>query len=134
VQSAASVQSVARVGRPSVAHATATGKVLLAFGHGRLRPGQLKAYTERTVTDRRELLAEVDRVRGAGYAEAMGEREPHLNAIAAPVFDVRGELAAIVGIQGPESRFGHEAMRTALAPLQACAAAVSARLGWQGAR
>src|SRR5688572_21535343 len=32
VQSAASVQSVARLGRPSIAHATATGKVLLAFG------------------------------------------------------------------------------------------------------
>ena len=32
VQSASSVQSVARLGRPSVAHATATGKVALAFG------------------------------------------------------------------------------------------------------
>src|SRR5919201_1968082 len=32
VQSALSVQSVARLGRPSVAHATAAGKVLLGFG------------------------------------------------------------------------------------------------------
>ena len=32
VQSASSVQSVARVGRPSVAHATAAGKVGLTFG------------------------------------------------------------------------------------------------------
>src|SRR5213082_1412210 len=31
-QSASSVQSVAHVGRPSIGHATATGKVLLAFG------------------------------------------------------------------------------------------------------
>ena len=35
VLSRASVASVARVGRPSIAHATATGKVMLAFAAGR---------------------------------------------------------------------------------------------------
>ena len=29
----AAVQSVAQLGRPSIGHATAVGKVLLAFGH-----------------------------------------------------------------------------------------------------
>src|SRR2546427_10935099 len=33
-QSPFSVQGVAQLGRPSIAHATATGKVLLAFGRG----------------------------------------------------------------------------------------------------
>jgi DNA-binding IclR family transcriptional regulator len=130
VQSAASVQSVARVGRPSIAHATATGKVLLAFGTAQLSPGPLKDYTERTITDRNKLLAEVERVRRQGHAEAAGEREPHLNAIAAPVFDVRGELAAIMGLQGPASRFGRDAMRAALSPLRARAEIVSKSLGW----
>src|SRR5712671_2654165 len=46
VQSPSSVQGVARLGRPSIAHATATGKVLLAFGHQTLPTGQLKVYTE----------------------------------------------------------------------------------------
>ena len=36
VLSRASVASVARVGRPSIAHATATGKVMLAFAAGGL--------------------------------------------------------------------------------------------------
>ena len=39
VQSPSSVQGVAQLGRPSVAHATATGKVLLAFGGIGLPPG-----------------------------------------------------------------------------------------------
>src|ERR671926_1142733 len=104
VQSDSSVQSVATVGRPSIGHATATGKVLLAFGNAVLPPGQLRAYTSRTVTDRRELESEIDRVRRRGYAEACGEREPDLNAIAAPVFSGRGELVAIVGVQGPSAR------------------------------
>jgi IclR family acetate operon transcriptional repressor len=131
VQSAATVQSVARVGRPSIAHATATGKVLLAFGGVPLRPEPLTAYTERTITDRGALEEELDRVRRAGYATAAGEREPHLNAIAAPVFGARDELAAIIGVQGPASRFGREAMRAALASLLPHAEAVSRELGFE---
>src|SRR4051794_29530695 len=101
VQSGASVQSVATVGRPSIGHATAVGKVLLARGRAELPAGTLKAYTPRTITDRRKLAAELERVRRLGYADAAGERELDLNAVAAPVFGAREELAAIIGIQGP---------------------------------
>ncbi len=131
-QSASSVQSVARVGRPSVGHATATGKVLLAFGRAQIPNGALKTYTARTITDRRKLSTELERVRRQGYAEAVGEREPHLNAIAAPVFSAREELAAIIGVQGPSSRFGRDAMRSALDPLVTRAQAVSEAIGWTG--
>jgi IclR family acetate operon transcriptional repressor len=131
VQSASSVQSVARVGRPSVAHATATGKVALAFGGVGLPAGKLHAFTERTIADRRALAAEVGRVRELGWARAAGEREDDLNAIAAPVRGSRGELAAVLGVQGPASRFGEEATGRAVAPLLARAAAVSDALGWR---
>jgi DNA-binding IclR family transcriptional regulator len=131
VQSASSVQSVARLGRPSVAHATATGKVALAFGDVELPPGRLQAFTPRTIVDRATLAAEVERVRGQGWAQALGEREEDLNALAAPVRGSRGELAGVLGIQGPGSRFGEEAMGRALEPLLARAAAVSDALGWR---
>ncbi len=131
VQSASSVQSVARVGRPSVAHATATGKVALAFGDVELSPGRLLVFTERTIVDRAALAAEVDRVRKQGWAQAAGEREEELNALAAPVRGSRGELAAVLGLQGPASRFGDEAMALALDSLLLRAAAVSNALGWR---
>jgi IclR family acetate operon transcriptional repressor len=131
VLSPASVQSVARVGRPSIAHATATGKVLLAFGGAPLPDEPLTAYTERTITDPRALAAELETVRRTGHASAAGEREPDLNAVAAPVFGARGELEAILGIQGPSSRFGRETMREALDALLPHAAAVSRALGSQ---
>ena len=41
-------------------------------------------------------------VRAAGVAEAAGEREPGLNAIAAPVLGDDGRLVAVLGVQGPE--------------------------------
>jgi DNA-binding IclR family transcriptional regulator len=131
VQSASSVQSVARLGRPSVAHATATGKVALAYGGIALPPGRLEPFTARTKVDRAELDAEVEQVRGQGWARALGEREDELNALAAPVRGSRGELAAILGLQGPASRFGEEAMARALDPLLARARAISDALGWR---
>jgi DNA-binding IclR family transcriptional regulator len=130
VQGAASVQSVARLGRPSIGHATAAGKVLLAFGDVELSPGRLNAHTPRTITDRTRLQAALARISRQGYAEAIGEREPDLNAIAAPVFDAEGKLAGIVGVQGPASRFGRDAMRAAVGPLLAAARATSLGLGW----
>jgi DNA-binding IclR family transcriptional regulator len=131
VQSRSSVQSVARLGRPSVAHATATGKVGLAFGEVGLPGGKLAPFTPRTITDRARLAAEVAVVRARGWAQARGEREADLNAIAAPVRGSRGELAAVLGLQGPAARFGEERMNEAVAPLLARAAAVSNALGWR---
>ena len=100
VASRASVASVARVGRPSVAHATATGKVMLAFSR---RPGhrsELEAFTDRTIVDAKRLRREIDEVREQGYAQAVKEREADLNALAAPIFGAAGDLVGILGLQG----------------------------------
>jgi DNA-binding IclR family transcriptional regulator len=131
VQSRSTVQSVARLGRPSVAHATATGKVLLAFGGTPPPRGPLRAYTAKTVTDRASLAAELERVRSRGYAYSFGEREHDLHAVAAPVWDSRGELAAIVGVQGPASRFDRKAMDAAVGPLLDHVGELSQELGWR---
>ena len=130
VQSPSSVQGVARLGRPSVAHATATGKVLLAFGHTALPPGRLQVYTERTITQRGAVESELGAVRERGYAYNFGEREDDLHAIAAPVWGSHAELAAIIGVQGPASRFSAAAMEAGIAPLLVQTAELSTELGW----
>lgn len=105
VPSRSSVVSMARLGRPSLSHATSVGKVMLAFGGGRLPPERdLIALTDRTITNRVRLATEIEAVRERGYALVFGEREVDVNAIAAPVFDHTGSLAAILGIQGPAAR------------------------------
>jgi DNA-binding IclR family transcriptional regulator len=106
--------------------------VLLAFGHGALPPGALKSYTKRTISKRSELAAELDAVRERGYAYNFGEREVDLHAIAAPVWGNHGELAAIIGVQGPASRFDRQAMEAVVEPLLAHAREVSLELGWAG--
>ena len=124
------MRSVAQLGRPSIGHATATGKIVLAFGAAGPADGPLRAYTERTLTDADALARELEQVRTRGWAEATGEREDDLNAIAAPVRGSRGELVAVMGVQGPAPRFDAEAMREAVGPLLKRAAAVSSGLGF----
>jgi DNA-binding IclR family transcriptional regulator len=133
VPSASSVVSMARVGRPSVSHATATGKVMLAFGDpDRVPPAiskPLPSFTERTITDPAVLAAELDRVRSEGVAEGVGEREPDLNALAAPVFGRGGELVAILGLQGPAARLPAEHRQALRLPLRRAASELSRSLG-----
>src|SRR3954470_7863931 len=130
VQGPGSVVSVARLGRPSVAHATAAGKVGLAFGGVAIPDGELERFTAATITDRARLEPELRRVRERGYAGALGEREEGLNALAAPIFGSRGDLAAILGVQGPASRFDSGAMGAAVPPLLELSRAASDALGW----
>lgn len=122
------VQGASELGRPSVAHATAAGKVMLAFA-GPLPTAPLVAYTERTITDRAALAAELERVRRRGWADAYEEREQSLNAIAAPVWASDRTLAGIVALQGPVPRFGRAAARAAVPVLVERTAAISAELG-----
>ncbi|HEX4011172.1 MAG TPA: IclR family transcriptional regulator [Solirubrobacteraceae bacterium] len=129
VPSPSSVISMARVGRPSVPHATAAGKVMLAFAGPGLTDGPLAAFTERTIVDPAALAGELATVRERGWAEAVGEREADLAALAAPAFGRGGELAAILGVQGPAARLPSATRRTLREPLLAATAELTRGLG-----
>jgi len=135
VPSSSSVVSMARVGRPSIAHATAAGKVMLAFGASGASgapAGELVAFTDRTITDPRALAAELEDVRASGIAEAVGEREPDLNALAAPVIGRKDQLVAILGLQGPAARLPASTRRALHAPLRRAASELGRSLGGPG--
>ncbi len=135
VPSGFSVVSMARLGRPSVPHATAAGKVMLAFGEGRGIRGsgahgvRLHAYTDRTITDPLVLADQLAEARRAGTAEAVGEREPELNALAAPVLGRDGRLLAIIGLQGPAARLPTAKRKALRAPLREAARQTARALG-----
>lgn len=128
VQSPLSVRSVAEVGRPSVAHATAVGKIFLAYEKELPGKEDLTAYTSHTITDPQELATEITKVREQGWAQAVKEREDDLHGIAAPVLDPSAHLIAILGVQGPAARFTGQAMDDAVQPLLERAAMVASTL------
>lgn len=84
-------------------HATAVGKVLLAFDpsatRGLERVG-LEPFTYRTMTDVPALLRHLADVRDQGVAVALEELAPGVAEVAAPVRDRSGHVVAAVGVVG----------------------------------
>src|SRR6185295_263791 len=116
------------------AHATSTGKVLLAaLPEAELMArlnGPLKEFTPRTITDPAALRRELDRVRANGYAVASEELEPGYVAVGAPVRAAGGDVVAAVSVGGPKSRFLPATIATLGEDLPVFADSISERLGW----
>jgi len=115
------------VGRRSPAHASSSGKAMLAFGDPRVRAkalrGQLEAITPKTVTDPATLRSTLDEVRRRGYAVSNGELEEGLVTMAAPVL-VDGRAVAAVSLSGPSFRIpARDVSRLARLLVDAAAAA-----------
>lgn len=85
------------------AHATALGKVLLAYlpehrEHALVGEMKLKAFTPFTITDKRKLLRELQRVRSDALATEDREHLPHRRCIAVPVRGADQRVIAAVGL------------------------------------
>jgi DNA-binding IclR family transcriptional regulator len=94
-----------KVGRRRSAHATSSGKVLLAFGSQAdvddAVAGGLPRLGPRTITTRTRLNQALADVRRAGYAISADEAAPGVVSIAAPIFDRIGSCVAAVSVAGP---------------------------------
>ncbi len=90
-------------------HASAMGKAVLAFSTrdvARSVPESmdLERFTDRTVVDRDELLADLTAIRERGYALNDQGRFDGVVGVAAPLIGRDGVARAAVGVQGPSSR------------------------------
>jgi len=112
-------------------HATALGKVFLAYGAD-LPPGRLTKVSTRTVTSRSRLAQDLERVRERGWALADSELEPGLIAVAAPVFGADGGVLASMSISGPTLRMTREVTGEYARILMDAAHAASIVLGFPG--
>jgi DNA-binding IclR family transcriptional regulator len=124
------------VGQSCPAHATSSGKVLLAgLAAGELRSrlgAKLDVFTARTVATTADLEVELAAVRETGWASVEEELEIGLNAVAAPVFDSSAEVIAALSVSGPSYRLGAEHFGQVAKQTIAAADSISRRLGWVG--
>jgi DNA-binding IclR family transcriptional regulator len=121
------------VGRRVPYHASANGKVLLAFGAAFL-PEELERLTPQTFVDRARLETELATIRERGYATAADELEPGLSAVAAPVFGPVKEAIAALSISGPTIRMPSRRLEELGALLVDHAAELSALLDHHDAK
>jgi DNA-binding IclR family transcriptional regulator len=121
------------IGKRTPLHATSSGKVLLAWAVGPQVlefPEDLARYTPHTITSGAALRAELDRVRGLGWACTEEELEIGLNAVAAPIRGPGGTVLAAISISGPSYRLTAPSFPAIAARLQSCAGEISAQLGY----
>ena len=131
------------VGTRWPAHATSTGKVLLAAalerdpdvlrGITRRAGGRLRRLTPCTIRSVSRLAAELGRVSRLGYSTAIGELEAGYVAIGAPVRRHDGSVVAAVSLGGPSTRFTDARLPGLVKAVREAAERVSLRLGWSPA-
>jgi IclR family pca regulon transcriptional regulator len=128
------VRLEAHVGSRFPAHATSTGRVLLAG----LSPDRLQSYfeqtrlvalTDRTVTDPARLRQLIDDCRRSGYSAVADELAYGVVALAVPLFDQRGRVVAALNTSSHSRRITKTRLvRERLGMLQGVSRQISADL------
>lgn len=122
------------LGKRSPAHASALGKVLLAYlpdaeVEAAVAMHGLPRFTENTITTAAALREALHRVRLEGHAADEEEMEAGLRCLAAPVTDHSGRPTAAVGISAPAARMDAARVAELIPRVKACAARISRMLG-----
>jgi IclR family KDG regulon transcriptional repressor len=112
IESPRRVKLAAALGQSLPAHATASGKAILAF----LPESELlnilergmQQYTKNTIRSVEEYIKDKQEIIERGYAVSEQEYESDINALAAPIFDVDSYPVASISIAGPAYRLTNE--------------------------
>lgn len=89
-------------------HASSLGKVFMAFGAAQPPTGRLARLGPETITNIADLLAELERVRHAGFATTWNELDDGLCSTAAPVRGSSGTVIAALSTSAPTVRTTRE--------------------------
>lgn len=129
-----SVRLYAEVGRRAPLHAGGVPKVLLAYMPPEdlariLRPGTLERVTARTITDPDQLDEILEEIRCRGYHVSVGDLDPDVHSVAAPIWDHTGRVVAAVSVAGPSHRFPPKKVEQCIQLVCRGAATISCLLG-----
>lgn len=116
IDSGHSIRYAVTVGAHRPLYCTAAGRVLLAFAdeefqQNYFRTVKFERRTPRTLTDRKELRRELERIRETGVSTSLGEMFEGSAAIAAPIYGTEGKVIAALAIGAPANRFEAELPR-----------------------
>ena len=133
------VRLYAEVGRRAPLHAGGAPKVLLAYMPPEeqariLRSSTLRRVSGRTITDVDQLQEILADIRHKGYSVAVGDVDPDVHSIAAPIRDHTGCVLAAVSVAGPRHRFAPEKVEHCIRLVCRAAARISRLLGHLPAR
>jgi IclR family acetate operon transcriptional repressor len=129
IESHAPIRAFFRPGRRTAIHASGIGKALLATMPEE-RVAEIfaiknpAAYSRKTITGRKAMLAELAKIRARGWALDDEEQTLGMRCVAAPIFNEYGETIAAISISGPTVRMADDR----LAELNAAVAGAARRI------
>ncbi|MGN6242148.1 MAG: IclR family transcriptional regulator [Motilibacteraceae bacterium] len=124
------LRRVVPLGESLSVHLGPSGKVILAH----LPEDEAKALlssVDLSESDRRQLMADLDKVRSDGYLHTESDRTRGVRAVSAPVFDANGVTGSLT-VAGPAQRWRADDAEAAAAITVAAAATISTHLGARG--
>ncbi len=134
VETHATIRAFFPPGTASAMHASGIGKALLCRMDDKrqrqvLAAGQLEAFTPHTLTDPEAMIADLRAAKARGYAFDGEERNIGMRCIAAPVFNVFGEVVAGISVSGPTARITDDRIDTLAADVMVAAARLTRAIG-----
>jgi len=134
--SRASALSVDWTGRHTPLHATAAGKIFLAYMPEdqllRILEGPLERFTENTIVDQPSLKNHTKEIQATGYGYTVEELEIGLNAVGAPIRSADGAVVGAVGVSGPAFRLPSDSLPEIGELSKRAATEISRCLGFRG--
>ncbi len=127
---------IPRAGLSFPAHSTAAGKALLAH----LPEEEIEKYlsedlyplTRRTITDKKALAGELEKIRVLGYATDSEETMNGIGCVAAPIRDQGGQVVAAVSLSGLVEEVMGENLPRAVRDVKEAGVSISRILGFMG--
>lgn len=106
------VRLLSHIGKNNPATCTSSGKILLAHQSKEilheLIENDLPKMGPNSITDPKELLRDIDKVRNQGYSVCIDEMHEDVVSIAAPIRDYTGQVIAAVSVAGPRQRINND--------------------------
>ncbi|MEO1637672.1 MAG: HTH-type transcriptional regulator BhcR [Pseudomonadota bacterium] len=134
VETHATIRAFFPPGTASAMHASGIGKALLsrmddARQRQVLAAGQLERFTDYTLTEPEAIISDLRDTKARGYAIDGEERNVGMRCIAAPVFNVFGEVVAGISVSGPTTRITTDRISDLAQPVMDAAQQLTKAIG-----
>jgi len=127
VRSQGLLQFAVENGRILTLSSDASGKCLLAYENKKIMDRVLETLEQ--PEDGENLVQECERIFAQGYSITVGEVDPDVYAIAAPILDAKGDIVASLSIAGPAFRCHETYNNEMIEYVVASARRISQKLG-----
>jgi IclR family KDG regulon transcriptional repressor len=123
------------IGRKSPLYAGACARVILSFLPNTeiqtyMETVELRPFAKGTITDKEELYKTISQAKKEGYTISYSELEDHTAAIAAPIFNHKGDVIAGLSIAGLEANYQNENIPIFAVKIKEAAKKISECLGY----